>query len=200
MIAGGEGVARRNVTPMYSAAYIAFLIGTGLTALGVAAWLPSRLARDHAPMAPPLPDVVHAFRPLPRLHVHTPDVLLIFCLVVSLLLLFLGSPGRDAEHKIVGYIRRACLCFVLRCATASMTVVPAVLPNMSGALGGHDLMFSGHTITFAAIADCWSATGVVPWPVCACVKWLFPWTLVLGRQHYTSDVLVAMAIWCRWAA
>jgi len=179
-----------------------FVAVGAVVALALAAWLPAYISRARAPMATPLPDLVHAV--FPRLWMHVPDVALTTCLVVSLLMVYTtfpvwGTQNFAAAMRMQGYIARACTCLMVRALTVSVTTLPAVIPQMSGTIGGHDLNFSGHTIAFQAIADCWSETSAVPSWVCFVVKWLVPWTATLSRQHYTSDVIVAMAVYWRWA-
>ena len=144
------------------------LFGVGILSICLPMFLPDV-------SGPALYDVLHDR--CPPLPVYLPDILLA---LTSLYVIWLDEFSGLQVEKVVA-------CLAIRAFTCSATRLPTPVPKEPWR-SQHDLMFSGHTVCFMALAD------VINGTFGAVVRWVFPVTLILARQHYTSDVLVAMAI------
>jgi len=127
-----------------------------------------------------LPDVLHQLiKPIPH---YVPDILL----VLSLLGLIFQKLNWGSITDTIDYSAK---CLMIRSLTTIVTTIPSCVPDDT-LTGKYDLMFSGHTILFQAIANLYELQFMS-----FIIKWIFPFTLVLARQHYTNDVVVAMAVY-----
>ena len=128
----------------------------------------------------PLPDILHQIiSPIPH---YIPDVLLIF----SLGGLIFQNLNWSNIIEVIDYSSK---CLMVRSLTTVVTTIPSCVPD-NVLTGKYDLMFSGHTILFQAVASLYDLQ-----VMSFIIKWIFPFTLVLARQHYTNDVIVAMAVY-----
>jgi len=153
----------------------------------IAAWI----ARDRATrlLARPfeaLPDLLQHH--LPRLTTHTPDYVLLACLCV------VASHYYAVEER---HVKALLQTLSLRPIFVVCTTLPSCMTEQRHAsssiysklfLSSHDLMFSGHTAIFQFCGV------VLGGPLGQVMRYLLPFVLVAGRQHYTMDVLVAIAI------
>ena len=128
----------------------------------------------------PLPDILHQITS-PISH-YIPDILLIFSLAGLIVQKLNWS-------NIIDAIDHSSKCLMVRSLTTVVTTIPSCVPD-NVLTGKYDLMFSGHTILFQAIASLYDLQAMS-----FIIKWIFPFTLVLARQHYTNDVIVAMAVY-----
>ncbi|HIE69367.1 MAG TPA: hypothetical protein EYP98_03960 [Planctomycetes bacterium] len=120
----------------------------------------------------PLPDIGHDI--LPRVPLHTPDVML--------LLVAAACAWRyNSLVHCAAAVSAATWCGALRGVMVHLTVLPSPLPPAAWG-GTHDLMFSGHTICFCAAAEMLACGWLAPAGAAA---------LVAARAHYTMDVVVA---------
>ena len=152
-----------------------FLVG-GLTLANLVAQQVVALPKDTAPK-----DLGH--RLLPVLPWWTADV----PLGITLMLLASGRFQGVRWHDLA----RSCVwTYAWRLCTITCTLLPPP-PGLECPWGQGGLLFSGHTATVALVARHTSTT------------WM--WVVVLAqgvlsiaaRQHYTSDVLCALAIACK---
>ena len=147
----------------------------------------------------PLRDVLHDILVVPC-PLWLPDLLLVLCCFISLFEIMLPT-------EIL--LRRTCMCYLLRALTVLVTTMPACAPPFDPAIqvqwplssvlwaSRYDLMFSGHTIAFLFFAEMWDSHDA-PWTrthiAQNLARYLFPWTLVWARQHYTVDIIVAYVV------
>ena len=147
----------------------------------------------------PVYDVLH--ENTPRLPLYTPDYLILFSLLALVAKCYvLDDPeflyrAHDAGHTL------SC-ALILRGLLARATIIPTCMPPPAKNRGmyartfvsTHDLMYSGHTLVFLFLGRLIEEgpydepisimTGLV-------VGYVFPISLILARQHYTMDVVVA---------
>ena len=159
------------------------IIKTSITLL--VSFLANRICNIRAKLIKhtPLPDILHQLiKPIPH---YIPDILL--------LISFIGLISQKLNtNMIFDTINYTCNCLIIRFLTTIVTTIPSCVPNNT-LTGKYDLMFSGHTILFQAIASLYDL-----YLINFIIKWIFPFTLVLARQHYTNDVIVAMAVYNIW--
>jgi len=130
-----------------------------------------------------LPDVLHTI--LPRIHILVPDIAMVCSLIASLFFI-------DQEIYYLGW-DRVLVSFLVRPVFVCATTLPSPLPaELHFWCQTHDLMFSGHTILFLAVARLFYANNYI-------LAGLFvgfwgPLLLVAARQHYTIDILVAGSV------
>lgn len=133
----------------------------------------------------PLPDILHDV--FPKIHYHLPDYLLLLC--------FLYTYFKFQIHDI-DIVRLLC-SLSLRPIFICLTTFPASdeeersNPSLYDKifLSKHDLMFSGHTCCFQFFGS------VIGGSMGFSVSWLFPFSLIAARQHYTIDVVVAKLLY-----
>ena len=137
----------------------------------------SALRDLHAPYRA-LPDVLHGV--LPEVSIYAPDAAVFLAIV---------SAVAAADQAVVN---RVLLCFMVRPLFVCSTRLPS--PMQQGSyFHTHDLVFSGHTIMFLAASHALYAThSTVP---AAIVGIVGPLLSIASKQHYTLDVLVAVAVW-----
>ena len=140
--------------------------------------------------SPPLPDVIHQL--CPPIWNRIPDLLAIFSTILTTHTC--SVMGFD-EFKWRQLTEQLFYCYLLRCITIFVTVIPTPIREHS-CWGKHDLMFSGHTLFFqylGIIAQEVAYHSLPSWQVFL-IKWCFPFTLIVSRQHYTVDVVVSFGI------
>ena len=135
----------------------------------------------------PLPDILHDV--LPKIHKHSPDYLLLCCLVFILCC--------NTEISTVNSLRLL-ISLSLRPIFICLTTFPSCVEEDEKEedkslytklfLSTHDLMFSGHTCCFLFFGS------AIPGTMGFCIRWFFPLSLIAARQHYTIDVVVAMLV------
>jgi hypothetical protein len=172
-------------------------IGTLLNAAAasVAKWTAE--TRLEAPYTP-LPDIVHDR--CPRIARHTPDYLLMGVIAASFAKSFflpISQAVLGSNLNALGY------SLLLRSFTVMVTVMPTCNPRPGQQnlyqrtfTSTHDLMFSGHTLVFTFFGK------LIAHECCLSLYWLgqvvqycMPVTLVLSRQHYTTDVVVSAIVY-----
>ena len=152
--------------------------------------LASNFAANRAKRIPdqPLPDILHDV--CPAWDNHIPDYLLFVCIVYAML-------GGSYPSTVDWYNLLTCLTWrpVFICLTTFPTCYASGVEHDEGSLYGrlflrkHDLMFSGHTCWFVFIGRLiGGVTGGM-------VQFLFPFSLVCARYHYTLDIIVAMMVY-----
>ena len=130
----------------------------------------------------PLPDIGHEI--FPRIPQFIPDILVLFSILSLVFLRCIPSAN---------YVKSICLVYILRSIIITSTIYPPPRILLYGSCA--DLMFSGHTVTFYAVADLLDAhTQSCRITTTILLRVIFPITLISARMHYTSDVLVAAAI------
>ena len=104
--------------------------------------------------------------------------------------------GILAEHTFFSFPDRTRCIAKHSTATARILILAqcsAAVPL--GRTYRHDLMFSGHTLAFHLLAELFDVRGSRCWKAARfAAKYVLPFTLAWSRQHYTVDVLVAMAV------
>tara|TARA_Y100000591_G_C21823585_1_gene695155 strand:+ start:471 stop:1025 length:555 start_codon:yes stop_codon:yes gene_type:complete len=134
----------------------------------------------------PLPDLLHDLFPI--INRFTPDYLILLCFFIYFLL--------RIEFNSSEVIKLYC-SLSLRPFFVCMTTFPTsqhIKEEKKSLyaklfLSSHDLMFSGHTCIFFFFGN------VINGILGNTIKYLFPFTLIAGRQHYTIDVVVAMLVY-----
>ena len=92
----------------------------------------------------------------------------------------------------IRYFRNVCYVYILRAIVIAVTTYPPLHIPLYGSTA--DLLFSGHTVAFWAIADLLDAKlGYSMWRSFV-LRFIAPLSLISSRQHYTSDVIVAASI------
>ena len=136
----------------------------------------------------------------PKIARHTPDYLLMGVIAASFVKsFFLPIPQAvlGSNLNALGY------SLLLRSFTVMVTVIPTCNPRPGQQnlyqrtfTSTHDLMFSGHTLVFTFFGK------IVMDECCPSSYWLgqavqvcLPLTLILSRQHYTTDVIVSMIVY-----
>ena len=144
-----------------------------------ASWYAMRSAlRDLQAPYGALPDILHGV--LPEVSIYAPDAAVFLAMM---------SAVADADQAIVN---RVLLSFMVRPLFVCSTRLPS--PMKKGTyFHTHDLVFSGHTIIFLAAAHVLYGTrSIAPAAVVGIVG---PLLSIASKQHYTLDVLVAVAVW-----
>ena len=128
----------------------------------------------------PLPDLLHDV--FPKIPNHVPDYLLILCLSY---IMILNLPINNVE------IFRFLFSLSLRPIFICLTTFPTCYQedNSPYSWSKHDLMFSGHTCCFLFFGR------VIQGALGISIQYVFPFTLIAARQHYTIDVIVAMLVY-----
>ena len=131
-----------------------------------------------------LPDVLHTI--LPRIHILVPDIAMVCSLIASLFFI-------DQEIYYLGW-DRVLVSFLVRPVFVCATTLPSPRTKTEEYFWcqTHDLIFSGHTILFLAVARLFYANDYI-------LPGLFvgfggPLLLVAARRHYTIDILVAGSV------
>jgi len=131
-----------------------------------------------------LPDIIHHYTP--KIHHLVPDLFLLCCFI----LLILNYPK---IHHVNAILLCVSWCFIIRSLTMHMTIMPTCMKKTKSNtiyeklfISTHDLMFSGHTIFFLAIA------GMLKNIWIAIIGSLL---LIIARQHYTIDVFVSWVVY-----
>jgi hypothetical protein len=174
--------ARRDARMCDCALAIGGLVGLACASTAVGVYWSKRHAAEDGP--PALYDIVHAR--IPAIPTIVPDVLLVACVVAAAVV---ALPHR--ARPILGLVRRVAYILCVRGITVSVTAFPTCVPE-GGVHSRHDLMFSGHTVLFQALGDIVALENEA---VGALIKWACPVSLVVARQHYTADVVVAAAVY-----
>ena len=125
-----------------------------------------------------LPDILHSV--LPEVSIYAPDVAVFMAMAVSVAV-------ADATT-----VNRVIICFMIRPLFVCSTRLPS--PMQQGSyFYTHDLVFSGHTIVFIAASHVLFETHSLA--LAAVVGMVGPLLSIASRQHYTLDVIVAVAVW-----
>ncbi|OAG30375.1 hypothetical protein NEIG_00538 [Nematocida sp. ERTm5] len=138
------------------------------------------------------------------------DIIMICFLGVTVFFILINKMAIFIALKLIITI---IIAYTLRCTTLMVTSLPDswdqglrtindTFSDMSRQRGG-DLIYSGHTLLVCAFAHCWSSfylltdsfymhvlTGLCAWVVFGTIV-IF---IIVGRLHYTIDVLLAMYI------
>ena len=129
----------------------------------------------------PLPDLGH------ELLFETPQIMTDVGLLLAFLLLFFWT----AIPSVV-YVISVCVVYMIRAITICVTSFPP--PSLLHYGSTADLMYSGHTVAFWAIADLLDAKCGFSILRSFLLRFIGPLSLISSRQHYTCDVLVSCVI------
>ena len=125
-----------------------------------------------------LPDILHGV--LPEVSIYAPDVAVFMAMAFSVTVAGLAV------------VNRVIICFMIRPLFVCSTRLPS--PMKQGAyFHTHDLVFSGHTIMFLAASHALFETHSLG--LAAVVGVVGPLLSIASKQHYTLDVIVAVAVW-----
>lgn len=131
----------------------------------------------------PLPDLLHVYTP--KINTYIPDYFLGLSILYALL--FYNNEYHNIEENLWTFAN----CVMLRSFSVFLTIKPTCMPENKKLYQSyysslfhttHDLMFSGHTLCFAFIGY------ITQTPT---VYYIGPTLLVLARQHYTIDAIMA---------
>jgi len=162
----------------------------------------------------PVYDIIH--NNTPRINLNIPDYLLLLSkisIVIKYLSIILLLED-DVYGKFIIKFNREIICliysFLLRGITTRLTIIPTCMPkpniekktiydNISIIIGyTHDLMYSGHTIMFIFLGKMIEEnynSNIFLYLSGNMIQFIFPLSIILARQHYTIDVVVAMIVY-----
>ncbi|KAI5191525.1 hypothetical protein NEMIN01_1551 [Nematocida minor] len=138
------------------------------------------------------------------------DIIMICFLAISIFFILINRLAVFIALKLLGCLS---LTYLLRCITLMFTALPDswdlgirticnTFSEMSRDRGG-DLIFSGHTLLVCTFAHCWSSFYIISdsfafHVISAICAWIVAVTIfvfiVVGRLHYTIDVLLGIYI------
>lgn len=131
----------------------------------------------------PLPDIIHSLAP--KVNTYVPD----YFLWISIIYALFGY--RDQYIDLDENTWTLAKCLIVRSFTVFLTPMPTCMhePKKNHETyyeyffhSTHDLMFSGHTLCFIFLGNITNTSTI---------SYIGPSLLVLSRQHYTIDVIVA---------
>lgn len=165
----------------------------------------------------PVYDIIHNHAPIINLYI--PDyLLLITAISVFTKYLFILLSSNDIyisfNIKFNTHMIYLIYSFLLRGITTRLTIIPTCMPkpnipkknipnyyynNVSLMIGyTHDLMYSGHTIMFVFLGKMLEEnyySNIFLYVSGNIIQFIFPLSVILARQHYTIDVVVAMIVY-----
>jgi hypothetical protein len=131
----------------------------------------------------PLPDVIHSLTP--KIKTYIPDYFLWISIIYALFGYNDDYVNLDENSWVLAK------CIIVRSFSVFLTPMPTCMPvaekNPTTYYeyffhSTHDLMFSGHTLCFIFLGNITNTPSI---------NYIGPSLLVLSRQHYTIDVIVA---------
>ena len=139
----------------------------------------------------PLYDIIH--NTAPKIYYHIPDLLLIVLSIIAIIKSY--YMGYDMNV----YIDRLIISFGLRTITNISTILPTCISEeiAERVYFSHDLLFSGHTLIYIT-------TSLIIYEhyknslflyIISIISIVSPVTLILARQHYTNDVIIAYIVY-----
>lgn len=152
--------------------------------------------------SPPLNDIIHTY--IPPIPYYIPDILLtIMGVIVVISHIMFVSPNLLDAIQIHGYIlfTRSVTCQV----TLYSTCMPDIYKTSNKFLkiynfffhGTHDLMFSGHTSLALTLQFIGNSIFIDTY-FFNILSTIIGLTLIIARQHYTIDVIVAFFVFEFW--
>ena len=152
----------------------------------------------------PVYDIIHMR--IKRWNVHVPDYLLVFsgiCNIIKYILMKYPYKSQDIDKNI----SILTYSLLLRSVTTRLTIVPTCMEKQITETkisykkiftSTHDLMFSGHTIVFIFLGRLIEEDykkNIYFFSISCIIQYLFPISLILSRQHYTIDIVVATIVY-----
>jgi len=133
-----------------------------------------------------LPDIIQDY--LPSISMNKPDYLLVATILYSITYI---------DNDLYIYYNTLLLSLTVRPIFVCITTLPTCMPKPKSNSSlynnfinsTHDLMFSGHTCIFSFCGK------LVGGNIGFIFQYLFPISLIMSRQHYTIDVLVAITVY-----
>ena len=152
----------------------------------------------------PVYDIIHI--QVNRWNVHIPDYLLAFsgiCNVIKYIIMKYPYIYKDLNNNtiILTY------SLLLRSITTRLTIVPTCMKRQTVETKNsfekiftstHDLMFSGHTIVFiffGRLIEEHYNKNIIFYVTSHLIQYIFPISLILSRQHYTIDIVIATIVY-----
>lgn len=172
-------------------------------------WTLEESIRRSVNRLPVLPDILHDKLPSYPQWVLFPDAGLLAWVAATICALWVREEPAwpvlchlTVAHTVVVGMRALCVSVTILPTPVMLYRHPESVPDsravrwyMSVILTPNDLMFSGHAALYMLLACVWTTYIVDTWAYCA-VAWvvglLLSVSLVVTRQHYTSDIVVAV--------
>ena len=117
--------------------------------------------------------------------------------------------SNDTCHKNIDILIYS---LFFRSITTQLTIIPTCMTKPTKAptnvyteafVSTHDLIYSGHTLVFlffGKLIEVEYTKNILLFTIGKVIQYIFPVTLIVARQHYTIDVVVAIIMYNYFAS